>query len=106
MRIEESATRKQARIDSGQDVVVGVNKYRLESEEPTEVLQIDNSAVRAKQVARLQELKANRDEAAAQDVLARLEASARLDRSTSHGDDPDNLVALSVEAAQKHCTLG
>ena len=106
MRIEESATRKQARIDSSQDVVVGVNKYRLESEQPMEVLQIDNSAVRAKQVTRLQELKANRDEAAAQDVLARLEASARLDRSTSHGDDPDNLVALSVEAAQKHCTLG
>jgi methylmalonyl-CoA mutase len=106
LRIEESATKKQARIDSGQEVVVGVNKYRLDHEESMDVLQIDNTAVRAKQVARLEEVRRNRDEIRARQALERLEASARLDRSTSRGDDPDNLLALCVEAAKARCTLG
>ena len=106
LRIEESATKKQARIDSGQEVVVGVNKYRLEHEESMDVLQIDNTKVRAKQVARLDEMRRTRDEAAAQNVLRRLEASARLDRSTSKGNDPDNLLQLCVEAAKARCSLG
>jgi methylmalonyl-CoA mutase len=106
LRIEESATKKQARIDSGQEVVVGVNKYRLDHEESMDVLQIDNSSVRAKQVARLEEVKRTRDEARAQQALKRLEESARLDRSTSQGDDPDNLLSLCVEAAKARCSLG
>jgi methylmalonyl-CoA mutase len=106
LRIEESATKKQARIDSGQEVVVGVNKYQLDREESMDVLQIDNTAVRAKQVARLEEVRRNRDEGKAQQALERLEASARLDRSTSRGDDPDNLLGLCVEAAKARCTLG
>lgn len=108
LRIEESATRKQGRIDSGEDTVVGVNKYKLDEgeEEVQEVLQIDNTSVREKQIARINQVKANRDEAAVKDVLDRLEQSARLDRSTSHGNDPENLMALSIEAARVRCTLG
>ena len=108
LRIEESATRKQGRIDSGQETVVGVNKYKLEEgeEEVQEVLQIDNTSVREKQIARINEIKANRDEAAVKDVMGRLEQSARLDCSTSDGSDPNNLMALSIEAARVRCTLG
>ena len=108
LRIEESATRKQGRIDSGEDTVVGVNKYKLDEgeEEVQEVLQIDNTLVREKQISRINQVKAHRDEAAVRDVLDRLEQSARLDRSTSHGNDPENLMALSIEAARVRCTLG
>ena len=110
LRIEESATRKQARIDSGQETIVGVNKYRLSDEEQAseaiDVLQIDNSAVRVKQIAKLEEIKKHRDQERAQDALSRLEASARLTRSTSQGEDPDNLLKLCVEAAASRCTLG
>jgi len=108
LRIEESATRKQGRIDSGEDTVVGVNKYKLEGgeEEVQEVLQIDNTLVRTKQISIIDEVKASRDEAAVNHVLGRLEQSARSDRSTSHGNDPDNLMALSIEAARVRCTLG
>jgi methylmalonyl-CoA mutase len=104
--IEESATKKQARIDSGQEVLVGVNKYQLANEDPLSVLQIDNTSVRAKQIARIQEMKAARDEAAALAALERLEASARLTTSTGKGDNPDNLLTLSVVAAKARCTLG
>lgn len=110
LRIEESATKKQGRIDSGQETIVGVNKYRLSAEEERKnainVLQIDNSAVRAKQIARLEETKARRDQSLAQTALQRLEASARLDRSTSRGNDPDNLLKLCIDAAEARCTLG
>lgn len=110
LRIEESATKKQGRIDSGQDIVVGVNKYRLSAEdskkEMIDVLQIDNSDVRKKQIARMNEIKATRDEAAAQEALAKLEASARKTTSTSKGDDPDNLMTLCIECARLRCTLG
>jgi methylmalonyl-CoA mutase len=111
LRIEESATKKQGRIDSNKDVIVGVNKYRLSAEEEKsemiDVLQIDNTDVRAKQIARIEKSKANRDEAAAQEVLAKLEASARLQNtSTSDGDDPNNLMHLCIEAAKARCTLG
>jgi len=110
LRIEESATRKQGRIDSGQDIVVGVNKYRLSAEdakkEMIDVLQIDNAEVRLKQIARMNEVKANRDEAAAQEALAKLEASARKTTSTSKGDDPDNLMHLCIQCARARCTLG
>lgn len=110
LRIEESATRKQGRIDSGQEVIVGVNKYRLSAEdeatEAIDVLQIDNSSVRQQQVARLEKLRADRDDSKVQDILARLENSACLGRSTSNGDDPDNLLRLCVEGAAARATLG
>ena len=116
MRIEDSATRKQGRIDSGRDVIVGVNKYRLDDDddnsggddgsEQTEVLQIDNEAVRNKQIARLTALKLARNDDDVLRALEALEASAKLDRSTSKGDDPQNLMALSIEAARVRCTLG
>jgi methylmalonyl-CoA mutase len=104
LMIEESATKKQGRIDSGADTVVGVNKYRLSAEdeqaERVDVLQIDNSEVRVKQIARMNEVKASRDEALAQEALAKLEASARKTTSTSSGDDPDNLMNLCIECAR------
>jgi methylmalonyl-CoA mutase len=110
LRIEESATKKQGRIDSSQDVVVGVNKYQLSADdakkEMIDVLQIDNADVRQKQIARMNEVKANRDEAAAQNALARLEASARTTGSTSQGNDPNNLMALCIECARVRCSLG
>ncbi len=110
LRIEESATKKQGRIDSGEDVVVGVNKYCLdeESEEDNleDVLQIDNSAVRKFQIEQLETLKAERDDDKVKDALAKLEASARLERNTSKGDDPENLMLLSMNAAKARCTLG
>lgn len=105
LMIEESATKKQGRIDSGKETVVGVNKYRLsekdEQAERVDVLQIDNSDVREKQIARMNEVKASRDEALAQASLAKLEASARMtDTTTSDGDDPNNLMRLCIDCAR------
>lgn len=104
LRIEESATKKQGRIDSDQDVIVGVNKYRLdpkdEEEERQEVLQIDNTVVRQKQIDRLSKLKESRNSDEVKAALAAIEASARLDCSSSKGDDPNNLMALCIEAAR------
>jgi methylmalonyl-CoA mutase len=99
MRIEEAAARRQARIDSGLETIVGVNKHRLEKEDPLEILDIDNSAVRDAQIARLQKLKAERDEAAVQRCLEKITAATA---DKSHG----NLLALAVEAAQARATLG
>ncbi|MCG8700663.1 MAG: methylmalonyl-CoA mutase family protein, partial [Bacteroidales bacterium] len=98
MRIEEAAARKQARIDSKQDTIVGVNKYRLEKEDPLEILDIDNTAVREAQIKRLAELKANRDSTAVEAALKKLTEAAKT------GDG--NLLALSVEAAKVRATLG
>ena len=104
LRIEESATRKQGRIDSGQDIIVGINKYRLdakeEEQERQEVLQIDNSVVRQKQINRLKQLKENRNNHEVNAALAAIEVSAGLDCSSSKGDDPNNLMALCIEAAR------
>jgi methylmalonyl-CoA mutase len=98
MRIEEAAARRQAHIDSGREIIVGVNKYRLEKEDPIEILEVDNTEVRRQQVARLESLKAGRDNAA---VEAALEA---LTRCAEKGEG--NLLALSIEAAQYRATLG
>ncbi len=98
MRIEEAAARKQARIDSNMDVIVGLNKYRLEKEDPIDILDVDNTAVRESQVKRLQALRANRNEA---DVKAALEAITKA-AETKTG----NLLALAVDAAKKRATLG
>lgn len=106
LRIEEAAARKQARIDSRQDVVVGVNKYRPAKEDKVEVLAIDNTSVRAKQIDRIKKTKAGRNEAAAQAVLAKLRHSATLTESTGKGSHEYNLLRLSIEAARARCTLG
>ncbi|HOK51784.1 MAG TPA: methylmalonyl-CoA mutase, partial [Bacteroidales bacterium] len=98
MRIEEAAARKQGRIDSGKDVIVGVNRYRLEKEDPIEILEVDNAAVREAQIRRLQKLKAERNNAEVQSALEAITEAAR----TGKG----NLLLLSVEAAKKRATLG
>lgn len=98
MRIEEAAARKQARIDSGKDVIVGVNRFKLEKEEPIEILDIDNTAVRLAQIERLKQLRANRNE---NDVRAALEALTKC-ADTGKG----NLLELAVDAARKRASLG
>lgn len=98
MRIEEAAARKQARIDSGLDTIVGTNKYRLEKEDPLEILDVDNTAVRLSQIKRLEKLRAERNEAEVQAALAAITKCAQ----TGEG----NLLALAVDAAQKRASLG
>ncbi|KAJ3368145.1 hypothetical protein GGF31_006853 [Allomyces arbusculus] len=98
LRIEESAAKRQARIDSGQETIVGVNKYRLANEAPMDVLQIDNTKVREAQIARMTKVRKERDPARAQACLDALTESAK----TGKG----NLLELSVEAAKARCTLG
>ena len=98
MRIEEAAARKQARIDSGTESIIGVNKYRLEKEDPIETLEVDNTVVREAQIKRLQELRAKRNN---EEVQAALEAITECAKSGK-----GNLLALSIDAAQKRATLG
>ncbi|OQB71163.1 MAG: Methylmalonyl-CoA mutase large subunit [Bacteroidetes bacterium ADurb.Bin139] len=98
LRIEEAAARTQARIDSGEKVLVGVNKYRLEKEDPIDILDVDNTKVRLSQVARLEELKKNRDPKKVEASLAALTRAA--------GDNSGNLLELAVEAARNRATLG
>jgi methylmalonyl-CoA mutase len=106
LRIEEAAAKKQARIDTKQDVIVGVNKYRLAQEAKVDVLSIDNTAVRAKQIERLDKVKATRDAKKAAECLAKLRASATLTESTGKGSHPNNLLRLAIDAARARCTLG
>ena len=98
LRIEEAAARKQARIDSGQDVIVGINKYRLEKEDPIDILDVDNTAVREEQIKRLNNLRANRNEAAVKEILDKITEAVK----TKTG----NLLELAVEAAKRRATLG
>lgn len=98
MRIEEAAARKQARIDAGKDVIVGINKYRLDKEDPIEILEVDNASVRKSQINRLRELKENRDEAEVIKALETITASCNSGKA--------NLLELSVDAAKKRATLG
>jgi len=98
LRIEEASARRQAKIDSGQETIVGVNRYRLEKEDPLEILEVDNTEVRRQQIARLQKLRRDRDEAATRSALAALTRCAE----TGEG----NLLALSIEAAQARASLG
>lgn len=97
LRIEEAAARTQARIDSGRQPVIGVNKYRLDAEEQIDVLKVDNAGVRARQLAKLERLRAERDSGAVQDALRRLETAA-----ASGG----NLLALAIGAARAKATVG
>ncbi|MDE5560485.1 MAG: methylmalonyl-CoA mutase [Bacteroidaceae bacterium] len=104
MRIEEAAARTQARIDCGTQTIVGVNKYRLDHEDPIDILEIDNTAVRLQQEAALKELKAARDEA---QVKADLEAITRCVQEFQDGKkSEDNLLDLAVRAAGHRATLG
>ncbi len=97
MRIEEAAARRQARIDSGRDVIVGVNRYRSDDETPLDILSVDNRKVRAAQVARLDKLRSERDAADVEQKLAAITAGAR-------GDG--NLLALAIDAARAGATVG
>ncbi len=107
LRIEEAAARTQARIDSGQQPVIGVNKYRVEDDEPLEVLRIDNRAVRAGQVAKLERLRSERDGPACDDALAALTAGARAALEGSRpADGSQNLLALAIDAARAQATVG
>ena len=104
MRIEEAAARTQARIDCGTQTIVGVNKYRLDHEDPIDILEIDNTAVRLQQEAALKDLKANRDEA---QVKADLEAITRCVQEFQDGKKSEqNLLDLAVRAAGHRATLG
>lgn len=98
LRIEEAAARKQARIDSGHDTIVGINKYRLEKEAPIEILDIDNTKVREQQIARLKDLRAHRDEAKVKECLAAITEVVK--------NKNGNLLELAVEAAKARATLG
>ncbi|NJC88992.1 MAG: methylmalonyl-CoA mutase [Desulfuromonas sp.] len=98
LRIEESAARKQAAIDSGRDVIVGVNKYRLKEEASIEVLEVDNTAVRESQIARLKKMRATRDEAACRQALAAITAACQ--------NEQENLLGLCVAAARQRASLG
>ena len=98
MRIEEAAARTQARIDSGSQKIIGVNEYRLEHEDPIDILEVDNTAVRKQQIERLKQLRANRDNEAVKKALAAITECAR----TGQG----NLLELAVEAARLRASLG
>lgn len=98
MRIEEAAARKQARIDSGKDIIVGVNQYRVNEETVMDILDVDNTKVRTQQIERLQHLKANRDAKKAEQALEALTEAAK----TGKG----NLLELAVTAAECRCSLG
>ncbi|MCC9073395.1 methylmalonyl-CoA mutase [Flavobacterium sp. F-65] len=98
LRIEEAAARKQARIDSGQDIIVGVNKYRLEKEDPLQILDVDNQMVRKQQVAQLEHIKATRDSEKVKAILEKLIHCAKT------GDG--NLLEIAIDAARYRATLG
>ncbi|WP_375792278.1 methylmalonyl-CoA mutase [Streptomyces rhizosphaericus] len=103
LRVEEAAARTQARIDSGRQPVIGVNKYRVDSDEAIEVRAVDNSVVRAQQIEKLRRLRAERDEAACQDALRALTAAAE---SGPGAGLEGNLLALAVDAARAKATVG
>jgi methylmalonyl-CoA mutase len=107
LRIEEAAARKQAGIDSGDVTIVGVNKYKLDKEDPIDILDIDNTAVREGQIARLKEIRTNRDSDALNSALIALSEAAKIEDVTSK-DDPDahNLLALAINAARARATVG
>jgi len=107
LKIEAAAAEKQARIDSGKDVIVGVNKYKLKNEDPVEILDIDNVKVRGQQVARLQQVRATRDGAAVQAALEALTAAA--ESGAQPGGTPGaagNLLDLAIRAMRLRATVG
>ncbi len=113
LRIEEAAARKQARIDSSQDIIVGVNKYRLDKEDPLQILDVDNDMVRKQQIERLNQIKASRDNEKVKACLAKLTDCAKKAFLESTGDsrlrgndNDNNLLSLAIEAARNRATLG
>ena len=98
MKIEEAAAKKQAQIDSSTEIIIGVNKYRLETEDAIDILNIDNTVVRQKQMERLAQVKENRDENAVQEALSALTEAARTGN--------ENLLNVAVDAARKRATIG
>src|SRR5690606_36206251 len=96
--IEEAATRRQAAVDRGEEVIVGVNRFRLENEEPIDILEIDNSAVRTSQIKRLEKLRQQRDPEKLEKTLARLSDVAKSGQG--------NLLEAAVEAARARATVG
>jgi methylmalonyl-CoA mutase len=101
MRIEEAAARKQARIDSGKEVIVGVNKWKPEFEKSIELLEVDNTAVREAQIARIQQIRAGRDNVAVQNALEAITEACQNTQSNTN-----NLLALAIVAARHRATLG
>ncbi|KZS78389.1 methylmalonyl-CoA mutase [Mycobacterium kansasii] len=106
LRIEEAAARTQARIDSGQQPVIGVNKYRVDEEQQIEVLKVDNSRVRAEQLAKLHQLRAGRDQAAVEAALAELTRAASAHGRAGEDGLGNNLLALAINAARANATVG
>ena len=106
-QIEECAAKRQAVIDNGKETIVGVNKYRLEEQEPIDVLSIDNEEVRSKQIKRLEEIRASRNEDTAIQKLAEISALAGVVPQSGDNSDPSkNILGLAVEAAKARCTVG
>ncbi|AUP78342.1 methylmalonyl-CoA mutase [Flavivirga eckloniae] len=108
IRIEEAAAKKQARIDSGQDIIVGVNKYRLEEEDIISTLEVDNQTVRNQQIERLDQIRANRDPEKVNKALSKLTEAAKFSLNSEDAEFQagKNLLALAVEAARERATLG
>ena len=108
MRIEEAAAKKQARIDSGQDIIVGVNKFQLKEEDPLQILDVDNEAVRKSQIKRLIQIKENRNSKRVQHWLNEITKAAKLSLqvSTSNNGNQKNLLDLAIKAAKERATLG
>ncbi|MBT6235175.1 MAG: methylmalonyl-CoA mutase [Bacteroidetes bacterium] len=113
MRIEECAAIKQASIDAGKDIIVGVNKYKTDEKADFDILEVDNDAVRKSQIDRIKSVKASRDNDKVAGILERLEKAAAVDPSTqlkmtdaTTQEDDSNLLAICVEAAEARATLG
>ncbi|WP_344018006.1 methylmalonyl-CoA mutase [Pseudonocardia kongjuensis] len=106
MRVEEAAARTQARIDSGRQPVIGVNKYVVDVDEQIDVLKVDNAGVRREQLEKLQKLRAERDDRALDESLRRLTAVAEKIAEGGRRDDADNLLGLAVDAARNKATVG
>jgi methylmalonyl-CoA mutase len=106
LRIEEAAARTQARIDSGQQPVIGVNKYQVEEDQEVEVLKVENTRVRAEQLAKLEELRASRDQSAVDAALAELSRAAAAHGRAGADGLGNNLLALAIDAARVKATVG
>jgi methylmalonyl-CoA mutase len=106
LRIEEAAARKQARIDSAQDIIVGLNSFRSPEEDFLNILEVDNSKVRRQQIQRLEDIRKNRDAGKVEGALARLTAAAAKKKAGQAAGPDENLLALAVEAARNNASLG
>lgn len=108
MRIEEAAAKKQAKIDSGQDIIVGVNKFQLKEEDPLQILNVDNEAVRRSQISRLSSLKKNRNSKKVKEILTEITKNAKLDLQSNNPESlkKKNLLHLAIKAARERATLG